>query len=566
MMKTFISLLFLITFNNVYAANISAQLDVNPVLVNDTFHLTYTASGAVDDDPDFSPVTNDFELLGTRQSTNMSMINGNISRSKKWTLTLLAKKVGTFTIPPIAFGSDSAPEVKVIIKNIVASNGTSLNQDFALEMTTSQQSGFVQQQFIITVKLLIAKNINNYQFGNLATSNPDTLILPLGKDQQYKTYRGTKQYIVVEKKYAIFPQKAEALKINPFVAVVTMEQSSASSFYDPFNMRTTSKRLYSKNINLSIKDVPAQYTSDNWLPAASLKLEEQWPQNNKFVAGEPITRTIIISAEGLTAAQLPEIKLSAVNGIKQYPDKPELVEKKTATGLLSSRKQKIALIPTKEGSYALPEINIQWWNTKTNKIETAHLAQRTFTVLPAVNNGNIPLTPLQQTADASVKDNALSTASSETNHQANNNYFWFWLSILFIFLWLATLALWWRSTSGKTDVKEKQNNNEQSIKRCLKNLKSACEENNAEETKKALLAWAKVIFAESQPLNLTEISRHVDKPLQQSISKLNQHLYSAADSEWTCGDIYYLCKNFKPVQTEKTKKSNSAELEAFNYK
>ncbi len=565
-MKTLISLLFLIAFNNVYAANISAQLDVNPVLVNDTFHLTYIASGAVDGEPDFSPVTNDFELLGTRQSTNMSMINGNISRSKKWTLNLLAKKVGTFTIPAISFGSDSAPEVKVIIKNIVASNGASLNQDFALEMTTSQQSGFVQQQFIITVKLFVAKNINNYQFGNLATSNPDTLILPLGKDQQYKTYRGTKQYIVVEKKYAIFPQKAETLKINPFVAVVTMEQSSASSFYDPFNIRTTSKRLYSKNINLSIKDIPSQYTSDNWLPAASLKLEEQWPQNNKFVAGEPITRTIIISAEGLTAAQLPEIKLNSVDGIKQYPDKPELVEKKTATGLLSNRKQKIALIPTKEGSYILPELNIQWWNTETNKIETAHLAQRRFTVLPAVNNGNIPVTPSQQTADASVKGSTLSTASSATNVQANNNSFWFWLSILFIFLWLVTLALWWRSTSGKTDIKAKQNNNEQSIKRCLKNLKSACEKNNAEETKKALLAWAKVIFTESPPLNLTEISRHVDKPLQQSISKLNQHLYSAADSEWTCGDIYYLCKNFKQLQTEKTKKSNSAKLEAFNYK
>ncbi len=565
-MKTLISLLFLIAFNNVYATNITAQLDVNPVLVNDTFHLIYTASGSVDDDPDFNPITNDFELLGTRQSTNMSMINGNITRSKKWTLTLLSKKVGTFTIPAISFGSDRAPEVKVIIKNIVASNGATPNQDFSLEITASQQNGFVQQQFIITVKLLIAKNINNYQFGDLTTSNPDTLILPLGKDQQYKTYRGTKQYIVVEKKYAVFPQKAETLKINPFIAAVTMDQPSGSRFYDPFNMRTTSKRLYSKNINLSIQDVPAQYTSDTWLPGTSLEITEQWPRNSKFVAGEPITRTIIITANDLTSAQLPEIKQSTVNGIKQYPDKPEILEKKTATGLLSSHKQKIALIPTKEGSYTLPEINIQWWNTKTNKIETAHLAQRTFTVLPAVNNGNIPITPLQQAIDASEKTNASPSHLPEINQQANNSSFWFWMSTVFIFLWLATLALWWRSISKQPQAISKQNNTEQSIKLCLKNLKSSCEQNNAQETKKALLAWAKIIFVESHPNNLSDISRQVDKPLQQSINKLNKYLYSAADSDWKCENIYHLCKSFKPAHTEKIKKSNSAELEAFNCK
>ena len=281
-MRFFISIVLLITCSNIYAANITAKLDVSPVLVSDTFHLTYTASGSVDDDPDFSPIKTDFELLGTQQSSNMSMINGSITRSKTWTLTLIAKATGIFTIPTISFGSDQAPKINVVVKAIPTSNSATPNQNFILEMEPSQKSGYIQQQFIITIRLLVAKNINNYQFSDLTTSTPDTIILPLGKDQQYKTYRGKKQYIVIEKKFALFPQKTETLKINPFVAAIAISSNANSRFYDPFNTRTTTKRLHSKAVSLNIKDIPSQYTSNNWLPSSSIKLSEEWPQKQKI--------------------------------------------------------------------------------------------------------------------------------------------------------------------------------------------------------------------------------------------------------------------------------------------
>lgn len=564
-MRTLISIIFLMAFNHIYAANITAQLDVNPVLVNDTFHLTYTASGSVDDDPDFSPIKNDFELLGTQQSSNMSMINGNITHRKTWRLTLLSKSVGTFIIPAITFGSDRAPEVKVVIKNIVASNTATPNKNFILEMKSSEQSGFVQQQFIITVKLLISQNINSYQFSELTTSNPDTLILPLGKDQQYKTYRGSKQYIVVEKKFALFPQTAENLKINPFIAAVTMNSPSSGRFYDPFNRRTTSKRLNSKAIDLTIKDIPVQYNGSNWLPGTSVKIKEEWPKNKKIIAGEPITRTIILEANGLTSAQLPEINQPSINGIKQYPDKPESQEHQKPTGLTSIRKQKIALIPTQAGSYTLPEINVQWWNTKTNKLETARLAQRSFTVLPALSNGNIPITSTKQPVDTSVKASTSPVPAAENNQLDDRSHYWFWISTIFIFLWIATLILWWRSTSKQPQQKDKPIDSSQSLTACLKHLKSACVTNNAQKTKKALLTWAKLIFIETQPNNLSEIAKQVDGPLQKSINELNAHLYSATGSGWQCAGVYDLCKNYKPAHPEKIKKNNSAELEAFRY-
>ena len=562
-MRIFISFILLIAFGNIYAANITSKLDVSPVLVSDTFHLTYTASGSVDGEPDFSPIKTDFELLGTQQSSNMSMINGSITRSQKWTLTLIAKATGIFTIPAISFGSDQAQKVNVVVKGIPVSNTATPNQNFILEMESSQQSGFIQQQFIITVRLLIAKNINNYQFSELTTSNPDTIILPLGKDQQYKTYRGKKQYIIVEKKYALFPQKAESLTIKPFLAAIAIADQSNGRFYDPFNTRSTTKRLHSKALTLNVKGIPAQYTSTNWLPSSSVRLIEEWPKNKKFIAGEPITRTITLKAEGLTSAQLTDISQQSIDALKQYPDKPESLQQQKTGGIISTRKQKLALIPTQAGSYTLPAINIPWWNTKTNKMDTARLAQRTFTVLPARSNTNIPITSIKQPIDTSVKANASAVPITEKVQANNESSFWFWLSAFFFILWLITLALWLHTKSKSPQQKEKTDKASQSISHSLKQLKSACEMNDAQKTKTALLEWAKIIYPQTKPNNLSDIAKHVDEPLKKDILALNAYLYSPQTTEWHCDNIYKKCKEFKQIGSDKKIKTNSAKLESF---
>ena len=564
-MRIFISFILLFAFGNLYAANITAELDVNPVLVNDTFHLTYTASGSVDDNPDFGPIEAMFDVLGTQQSSNMMMINGDIQRSKKWTLTLISKTAGTFIIPKISFGSDRAAKVKVIVKDAPVSNSATPNKNFILEMASSHKNGFIQQQFIITVRLLIAQNINNYQFSDLTTSNPDTIILPLGKNQQYKTYRGKKQYIIIEKKYALFPQKSETLKINPLVSAVTIaDQSSNPRFFNPFNSLTTSKRIYSKAINLTIKDIPAQFAGRNWLPSTAVELTEEWPENKTFIAGEPITRTLTLSAEGLTAAQLPEITQLSIDGLKQYPDKPESQEQIVKNGLIAIRNQKSALIPTKAGRYILPEINIHWWNTKTNKMETAHLPQRSFTVSAAANNTtnfsskpNSELTPESTNAD----DKKVESESNQTPH---NDSFWFWLSVFLFVVWLLTLTLWWRSKSKPDSQENMTEKTTPTISNCLKQLKTACEKNNAKATKTALLGWAKLVFPDAQPNNLSDIANQVSDSLKQDIISLNAYLYNPQTTEWQCGELYKKCKEQEQRQSDKINKFNSATLEPLN--
>lgn len=564
-MRTFISIVFLLAFSNIYAANISAKLDVNPVLVNETFHLIYTASGSVDDEPDFSLIKNDFELLGTQQSSNMSMINGNITRSKTWTLTLLSKASGTFTIPAISFGADHAPEVKIIVKDVPVFQGATPTQNFILELEASDKSGFIQQQFIISVRLLIAQNINNYQFSDLTTNAKDTIILDLGKDQQYKTYRGNKQYIIIEKKFALFPQKSGSLTINPFIAAVAIPGNSSNSrFYDPFNSSSTTKRIQSEAIKLEIKDIPTTFKSPHWLPGTAVKLLEDWPSTTPFIAGEPITRTITLMAEGLSSAQLPELIQQPVNDLKQYPDKAVLEQEKLTTGISSVRKQKSAFIPTRAGSYTLPAMTVPWWNTKTNKIVNAQIAARTFNVLPAAKNSLNPGVIYTQPELVLNHDKTQSLPIVVNEQVTKETRILRWSNLVLFVLWLVTLVLWLRAKAKIPGTTLKSSNFDVSVAASLQQLKSACTANDAQATKTALLKWGKLYFTNSAPNNLADIAKLVDESLKQEVLTLNTYLYSNTASSWTCNNIYTLCKAYNKMSSAKKTNNNSAQLEPFN--
>ncbi len=568
-LKPFFILLIILFFNKaVFAATISAQLDINPVLVNDSFHLTYTAEGSVDNDPDFSPVKKYFDILGTQTSNNISMINGSFKRTQQWTLTLIATKTGTYRIPPVAFGTDLAPEVEVTVKQVPVSGTASPTQDFFIKLESSTQSAFIQQQVLLTAKLYVAQNINSYQFGDINTNNQDTIIEQLGDDKQYKTYLGTKPYIVLERKYAIFPQASGKLKIKSLLAEIgIVTRRSSGRFFDPFNASTTTKRVRSKELTINIKDIPKSFSGNNWIATPSLKLIENWPRNTTFRAGEPITRTLTLIADKQIAEQLPELNLPDIKGLKQYPDKPYLNNSKQTTGINATRKQKIALIPTHAGTYTLPAIDIPWWNTKKNKIDIAHISARSFKVLPSANPiNNTPQFNQQKQLDLNTNKIPLTNNNTTTlrnNSSSLTQAYWFWLSLLFLILWLATLVLLLRSK--KQPVRNKQNHveNNLSLSNALNVIKSACNRNNAQETKTALLRWGKVIFSDKPPINLAELAELLDEELKSKILRLNEALYSADDTIWKCDGIYNLCKQYKQ-KTESTKEEDSNnKLEPF---
>jgi hypothetical protein len=534
-----------------HAANITVTASRNPVALDDSFHLVYEADNNVDGEPDFTPLYEHFDLLNSGQSTNMRYINGNYSLKKSWDLSLIAKDVGKFTIPAINFGSDVSPAIQITVSNSSSPNSvapdgqSSIPAQIFLESTVDKKQGWVQSQFIYTVRLLRTVSIASASMSEPETSDPDAIIQPLGEDS-YQTTRNGIGYEVFERRYAIFPQKSGTLKINPVTFEGRVNATQPRTIFDQFRMSGQLKRLRSKAVEVNVKAAPATVNLQDWLPASDLQLTETWSEDiHQLKSGEPVTRTITIEAEGLTGVQLPDLSIAEVKGLKQYPDKPVVEDKPGSNGITGVKQIKVALIPSSGGDYTLPEINLQWWNTKTGKTQVATIPQSVITATgearPDIGENKTPaITPsaTQQTAVPATQAVTDNRAPLSAGAVITEQPYWKWSSLFFAIAWLYTLLLLVRKSKRQESTSDtKAGQSAAPVKPAIAAVKKFAASNDAHNTKTALITWAQLSYKNKTINNLSDISDICSPILAEEIRLLNQSLYGSEKSAWNGSNL-----------------------------
>ncbi len=518
-----VNLLLLISLS-AQAADIQVSVDRNPVNVNDSFQIIFTANQEPDGSPDFSPLEDNFEILDQQRSSNASWINGQSNRIEKWILRVLAKQSGELLIPPIAFGNDSSKPLSIVVSESRATTPQT-NDEIFLEVTATPDKPYVQSQVLYSLKLYRRVLITQAKLDEPQLK--DAVIEKLGEDSTYNSQVQGVSYTVTERKYAIFPQQSGVFTIAPLTLNAEVLIQRRPSFNGFFNQQSTENRRISSNaITLNVQPVPANFKNSNWLSAESLQLSENWSDKSmQTKVGEPLTRTMRLTAKGSTVGQLPELSGSTViDGIKSYPDQPVLKEDKQDDGLTAVREEKIAYIPSKPGDYTLPALKISWFNTKTQKVEILNLPSVTIKALASSEaSQQAPKTPA---SDIKIETPAIST--SVVNNENGDSRFWQGLSAFLALGWLLTiLAFYLRliKKSSQTDQTKGQLPNSA----IEKALKRACWENNPQAAKQAVLQWGRIQFGSD---SLGSIARLCSEPLQTQIENLNQLLYSGQQKTW----------------------------------
>ncbi len=111
----FFFLLLISAPQSLFAAEINVSVDRNPVSLDESFQIIFTASESPDDDPDFSPLEQDFSILSQSSSSSSSWINGKSSKTIQWTLSVMAKQAGNLVIPPVQFGNDVSQSSTILV-------------------------------------------------------------------------------------------------------------------------------------------------------------------------------------------------------------------------------------------------------------------------------------------------------------------------------------------------------------------------------------------------------------------------------------------------------------------
>ena len=498
------------------AADVRAWLDRNSMQMGETVTLNVEVSG--DNGaakPDFSPLAQDFNLLGTQNSTSMNIINGQASSKMLWAIGLEPKHAGTLAIPALDVAGQHTQPLSLSVQAATAGTGGKTGDDVYIEAVIEPRSPYVQQQVRLTVKLYFAVNLSD---GSLDEPQADGLVMrKLGQDANYAADVAGRRYRVLERRYALLPEKSGALSV-PSIAFRghAVDPGDINSFFS----RGRSVAARSESITLDVRPRPQASGSDAWLPARSATLTADGiDANTTAKVGEPLTLTLHLKAQGLGFEQLPELKLPTIDGADVYPDKTTTQNRDDGEWLYGERERKFAIVPNRSGPLTLPAISIDWWDTAHDRAETAQVPERTLDVQPGV----VSVTRLDAAPNAASSANAQNTelpgaataldaAFAEQGAQAE---LWRRLALFALTLWTLTLAAWiyWLLAQRRRERVALPGAPEDSTPAVARSaFREACRHADWAAAARALLAWARV----TQPhlRNLGEIALALEDSAQ----------------------------------------------------
>jgi len=528
-------------------ADVEASLDASQIALGDTVRLTLERDGGASGQPDLGPLQQSFDILGTSSSTMIQLVNGSASEKKEVVLTLAAKRSGHLTIPSLVWNGERSQPLSLTVTGpdgTAQPGGATAGQsapNVFMETNVSPEQPYVQAAVQLTVRLFAADPL--YHADLELPESGDVVAKQVGSDESSRAERNGRFYQVFTRHYLLFPLHSGKLTLQGPVldAEVAVSQPPRAYGNDPFGgglfggplLQTVRPiRLHAKPIALSVRARPAAAVGSYWLPARDVTLSATWtPVKLTAQAGDPVTLDLHLRADGLTAAQLPDLTslLSLPPGLKSYPDQPKLDDSAQGSTLIGSRDQSIAFMASSPGHYRIPALTVTWWDTQTNQPRVATVAAQTLSIVPAP--GTVPgaaappvpaAAPASATAPASTARSAPAhgasqhpaVPSAQKSASASTSSEWEWMSFGLATVWLATVGGWlWSRRSRAARAKASPPGQpapiaprpppELSKERAA--FRAACEANDAHAARAHLLAWATALWG-STPTGVNAVA------------------------------------------------------------
>lgn len=435
-----------------YAAvtEVTATVDKNPVMQDESFILQIIANDDVSADAfDPSPLLKDFVVGRTSTSRQTQIVNFDTSRTTRWQTVLIPREIGRFTIPSFSIKGIATTPMTVEVLPVSQSKNAQ-GRDVFITTEMSKEEVYLQQQVKYVVKLHVAVDL---QRGSLsAPVVEDAEIEQIGQDKEYSEIVNGKRYRIIERTFSILPQKSGTFTVQaPYFEGEMLDNSTRRSF--GFFNRTRNVNRVGKNQFLTVKPIPENY-KHHWLPSELVDLHDEWQGDiNNLQVGVPITRTLTLNAVGVVESQLPEIASTYPNNIKTYPDQAETATVQHDGTLVSQRKESIALIPNANGTVTLPKVSVPWFNTRTGKTEFATIPEKRVQIGAGRNNDLTPVTPPANISQDAPEEPSVVPQTPTQEGIETTNGIWSLSSWVLLFVWIATLLVWF-ITNKKKSVKQ----------------------------------------------------------------------------------------------------------------
>ena len=455
-----VTLVVLPTYADV--TEVTARVDRNPVMVDESFVLEITANDDVSADSlDTSPLLKDFVVGRTSTSRQTQIINFDTSRTTRWSTVLIPRQPGMYTIPSFTIEGQKSQPIRLEVLPVSQSKSAQ-GQDVFIKTELDLEEVYLQQQVRYTVKLHIALDL---QRGSLsAPTMKDGEIEQVGDDKEYTEVVNGRRYRIIERTFSIIPQKSGEFTIQgPYFEGEVLDNTRRSFGF--FN-RTRTINKVAQNQFLKVKPIPSSFKF-HWLPSEHVEIHDEWQGlEDSLTVGEPVTRTIKLTALGVVEAQLPEIAGDYPDKVKVYPDQAETTTVQHNGTFVAQRSESTAIIPNEAGELVIPAVKVPWFNVVTGKTEYATLPEKRLSVKAAAATTAPPpqvITPEVTPAPATTAPHG--STPMLTSPTVPTPQWWSLSSWVLLVLWLVTLAMWWltrnRSPKQVETIQSAVNHSEQ---------------------------------------------------------------------------------------------------------
>ena len=575
MVKRFLLTVVLSLIASLAQANsLVAEVNREEIGLGEQVELTLVLTGIRGNRPDTSALLDDFSIDRQAQSSNMQIINGVVKQSISWTFLLSPNRKGNLTIPSLNVGSYRSDAIKITVTDMPEAQSTS--DDVLLEVEITPSKPYLREQVAYIQRLYYSRPlVDNASITNPKIAKGDADIQFWGSsDPRYVTHNN-RPYQLIERYYIVYPRKSGELAFEPSVFNGSLASSRRNDFQMNMFRSGTRVNAYSPRVSVDVQGIPAGFDADNWLPASQVTLNINFSQPvASLTAGDPLTVTIAVMAEGLKAEVLPEIKLNLPDAIKAYPEKPRFQTDKASNGMVGLRQEKVVLIANTAGEYEIPEVVIPWWDVKQGKRMEAKLERFVLKVAPGAAGATESKPPAEnlpnmdaQTSEAiaagqltlpensdekgaeSKVESALGLVKNPVNHLMGSmikHKEAVAVGTLIVTVIGLLLLVAWRKR--KAYVSSESYLAKQDEKVLISQLKVACNNNDIPAVLELLPKWADCVGI--QPATLAGIQSCGDSKLSEAIRALADSAFSPSPKAWLGKDLLSAIRQYDVSTTK----------------
>ncbi|MEO0004818.1 MAG: BatD family protein [candidate division WOR-3 bacterium] len=368
--------------------NFSASVDRTTVGLGEPFQLTVTVEGAnIARVPRPQlPELDGFDNLGSSQSqsTSIAIINGRVQQQTaiSFVYTLVPKRLGELTIGScrIVYNNTEYTTEPIKIQVVKSAPGQKpraqprtkspfdmfgepepeTEGEFLLIATLDRTTVYQGEQITVTWTFYTTRQVaslNLKEPPSLTGFWADDIYQPKQLDYEVKTLKGKRYYAAVIRKTALFPTQSGELKIG----AMSLEGEVVTPGF--FFSETRPFSVSSDPVKVLVKPLPETNRPQSFTGGVGSFQVSAGLSSNTSSGGEPITLTITITGTGnlglIGPPSLPEIP-----GLKVLTPETKDNFSYSSGRLSGTRKFIYPLLPTADGRFRIPEIELGFFDPK----------------------------------------------------------------------------------------------------------------------------------------------------------------------------------------------------------